>query len=249
MSGHDLASEVLQVRDQCVGDPLRAAPGKRPAVGVAEEPEHEPERRAARRLERQHGVRRQPGEQAAGTLAGEAGAGHAGGGTQRAQAEPRGEQRVARRPQRAEEIGEQLVRAGGERFEELRPRTAVPVQAGRGGRDGGCCPTAPGTLEHGGRRIVERVRDRGGWLHELQPVPRQRQLAQERRAGHERVDRRADVVNEARLGQLRRPRAAARRVGALQHQHRQAGLRQDDRRRQPVGAGADDDGVPACRDY
>jgi hypothetical protein len=57
------------------------------------------------------------------------------------------------------------------------------------------------------------------------------------------VDRGADVVAEAGQRELGRARAAADGVLRLEDEDRAAGLREGDRGRQPVRAGADDDGV------
>ena len=80
-------------------------------------------------------------------------------------------------------------------------------------------------------------------MDELEPVRRERERAEERRAGNERVDRRAEVVDEARKRQLGRPRAAAGLVGALAHENLEALAGERDRGCEPVGARADDDGV------
>ena len=80
-------------------------------------------------------------------------------------------------------------------------------------------------------------------MDELEPVLGQRQRAQERRGERVRVDRRADVMDEAGEGQLGRARPSPDRVGGLEHLDRAARAGEHDRRGQPVRAGADDDGV------
>ena len=80
-------------------------------------------------------------------------------------------------------------------------------------------------------------------MHELEAVLGERHVAEARRGNRKRMDRGADVVDEARQGQLSRARAAAERVRRLDDQHRPPGPRQRDRRNQPVGARANDDGV------
>src|SRR5439155_7444324 len=53
----------------------------------------------------------------------------------------------------------------------------------------------------------------------------------------------ADIVNEARPRQLRRAHPAADRLLRLEHQHRSARARENDRRAEAVGPRADDDRV------
>src|SRR6266511_2416944 len=85
-------------------------------------------------------------------------------------------------------------------------------------------------------------------MDELEAVPFQRQLPEERRAWNQWVDCGADVVNEARSRELGRARTAPYRVGPLENQNRQPLARDRDRRGQPVGSRADDDRVVAALD-
>ena len=85
--------------------------------------------------------------------------------------------------------------------------------------------------------------ERRRWMDELEPVRRERERAKERRAGDERVDRRAQVVDEARERQLARPDAAARLLGGLEDLDLEPLARELDRGGEPVGARADDDRI------
>ncbi len=81
-----------------------------------------------------------------------------------------------------------------------------------------------------------------GWTN-ASPCSASGRLAQERRAEAERVDRRAHVVAEAGQRQRLAARAAADRRRCLEHAHRAPGLRERDRGRQAVRAGAHHDRV------
>ena len=80
-------------------------------------------------------------------------------------------------------------------------------------------------------------------MDELQSVVRERQLREERRSSRERMDRGADVVHEAGLGQLCRAGPSAERLRPLHDEHRAARACHRDRRGQAVRARPDDDGV------
>lgn len=80
-------------------------------------------------------------------------------------------------------------------------------------------------------------------MDELQAIAVEWQGAEERRADGQRMDCRTDVADEAREGQFCRPGAAANHVLRLQNVHRFAGLGESNRRCQPIGAGANHDGI------
>ena len=71
----------------------------------------------------------------------------------------------------------------------------------------------------------------------------ERERVEERRARAEGVCGRADVVNEARQGQLGRAHTAAYAILRLNDEDGLARLRQHDGRRQPVRARSDDNRV------
>ena len=82
-------------------------------------------------------------------------------------------------------------------------------------------------------------------LNPLKAVPLERQRAKERRADRQRVYRRADIVNITGQGKFSRTHAAAENRSRLIDNYRASRLRQGNRRRQAVRAGADDDGIVA----
>ena len=77
-------------------------------------------------------------------------------------------------------------------------------------------------------------------VHPLDAVALERHRAHERRRGRERVDRRADVVDETGQRQLGRAAAAADRLLTLEHADRKPGAGKDDRRAEPIRPRADD---------
>ena len=77
----------------------------------------------------------------------------------------------------------------------------------------------------------------------LDPVHIELERPKERGRQAERMNRGADVVDEAGQRQLGRPQAAAELLGGLVDLHLQPRLGQRDRRRQTVRPGADDDGA------
>ena len=163
--GLDPGAERAQLRDEGIGEPAGAAANDGPAVRVAENPEHDPEGGGSSRGERQHRVRGEPREERPRTRAAEGPAREPVRGAERGQPEAREEERVARHAQRPEHVVHQRVRAVDERAEETDPRVPVAVVE-PGGRQ------LDGALEHHGRAVVERVRERRGRMHEL----RQREL-------------------------------------------------------------------------
>ncbi len=135
---------------------------------------------------------------------------------------------------------DQLVGRCDERAQQTAPCLAVGAEAGRG--------VLERALEHDRRAVVERVREGRRRLDPLDPVLDERHGAEERRRDPERVDRRAGVVVEARERQLLGAHAAADGVPCLEHEHRAAGAREHDRRREPVRPRTDDDRVVHSRD-
>ena len=94
-----------------------------------------------------------------------------------------------------------------------------------------------GRMQHHRRAVVEWVGEGCGRVDELQTVLRQGQRSKERRADRHRMHRRAHVVHEAGQRQLGAAGAATDRVARLLDEHRQAGLRERDRSREPVRPG------------
>jgi hypothetical protein len=118
--------------------------------------------------------------------------------------------------------------------DELRPEQALPGAAVAAQARGRGVDVA---LHCGRRPVVERVRER-----QLRPAPLDVQAAQRGGIHAERVRRRAVVVQQAGR-QLTRARAATDGVRSLEHGHPDAVARELDGAGEPVGPGADDDGV------
>ena len=81
----------------------------------------------------------------------------------------------------------------------------------------------------------------------LDPLHGQLEIAEERRVAPERVDRRADVVDEPRKRQLGGANTTADGLLRLVDGDLPARARHRDRRGKPVRAGADHDGAPHAR--
>jgi hypothetical protein len=221
MSGLDLAAEFAQPCSERVGDRLRAAARKRPAVRVRETQEAEPEAGSALAFERQDRMRRGSQEQRLGMrrrqpfrdgrrLA------------QRARGEtPCSPRRSCQARDRSQKERRDLDRGADE------PRVLRAERVGR-------------ALDEERRSVVERMRERG---RRFDPLDVETELAEERRCGRERVDRRADVVSKPGKRQLERARAAADRVLRLEDEDGPSGLGESDGGSEPVRARADDDRV------
>ena len=227
------------MRGQRVGEPLGAAARHGPADGVRADGEHDPERRAQRRLERQHRVSAAAGQQRSRALAGEAAAREPGRRPHRPAREAGEGQRVPRRPQRPEQVTEQRPGLPHERLDHAAVGRTVGPEAGRRLRDR--------ALEQHRRPVVERMRQRSGGMRELEPVLGERQAPEQRRRLRQSVHGRARVVHEAGQGQLGRAAAAADRRLALQDGDAAPGGGQHDGGGEPVRAGADDGRRPAHR--
>src|SRR5215204_2629439 len=135
---------------------------------------------------------------------------------------------------RAQDVVEQEVERLHERLDQPYPCRGVAPERG------------PGVLPRADDcrgAIVERVREREGWLDELEAVPVQRQRAEERRRRGERHDAGADVVAITGERKLVGTRPAAYRLRRLEHPDGATGARERDGRREPVRPGAHDDRV------
>ena len=145
------------------------------------------------------------------------------------QAEVGHAERVAGQVERRQQLRAELVPGVRER-----PESALP------GPGVAALPEAlPGLLEaageHGGRAVVEGVRQLNGRLDPAQSIPFEAQAGHEGRAHRQGVDGRADVVDEPGQRQLRRARRASHRVARLEELDGPAGPRQCDRRSHPFG--------------
>ena len=77
--------------------------------------------------------------------------------------------------------------------------------------------------DHAGSPAVQRVGKGDLWLDEAESETFQGQLGQDRRSGGQRVDRRADVMEETWKRQLRRSNTATDGFGGFEHHHRPPG--------------------------
>jgi hypothetical protein len=179
--GLDPAPERSEVVGQGVRQALGAATGDRPADPVGAEHEHHPERRPGRGAKRQHRVRAAPGQQCAGPLPLEARAREPRCRAQRLGTESREHQWVAGWAERAQDLPGEVLRMGDERVEE--PTVGARVRAEPATR------FPDGRLQHHGRAVIQRVRERRLGLDELEAVSLQREAAQERRDQREGVHR------------------------------------------------------------
>ena len=241
MVGDDLAAQRAEVGRQRIGDSLRAAARDRPADRMRAGEEREGEGAGDRLLQAHEGVGGHPRQQRLGRRRAEA------------------SRQPGHRLQRAERVAPDRERvaqpgADAERSQQL-ARDQVPI-----GRDGTDQPTvALAVLAQAGGRgvqvaahqrraaVIERMGQRHRRLDPLQAVLRQRPLAEDRGGSAQRMDGRADVVDEAGQGQRRRPAATAHLGARLQHQHAAPGSGQGDGGGQAVGPGADDERVVAAR--
>ena len=234
MVAHDLAAVLAEDRHEGVGDRLRSALRARPSDEVGEAAEHQADAGRERTVERQDRVRRQAGEQRRRAVAVEPAPPERRRRTQAVEAEAGQAQRVAGQRQRRRQVVDDGQAALDQRRHQPAPRGTVGAETGRGVVDR--------AVQQRGA-AVERVGQRDRRVAPAHTVLGERQVTQRRRAEAERVDRRADVVAEARLGQLGGAAATARRRGRLEHDDSATGLGHRDRRDEAVGPGADDDGV------
>jgi len=133
---------------------------------------------------------------------------------------------------RAEELSLESRPVGDKRSEKVAVVIGVRAELGRS--------LVERAMNEDRRTVVERMRD-GRRRFDQRQVELER--TEERRSGDERMDRRADIVAEARKRELRRARPAADRLSRLVDPDRASGLRESDRRSEAVWPRADDDGV------
>ena len=201
-------------------------------------PQHQPERPARRPAERQRRVRRDAGEQRPGPRPRNASFASSRGRQQPEHAESRQQQWVPGQAATARATsGEQIAASAPRTGPSAAPGAAHPAQAD--------APVV--SVDRSSRTAVPSssgwASGTGGWIHS-RPCSASGSRRNSGEATPERVDRRADIVGEARAASAPRSgRAAAGRAGGLADQHRAPGPSQHDRRRQPVRAGPDDDGI------
>ena len=228
----DLAAQGAELGSERVCDGLGAAAGEGPPDGMRRGAQEEPDRGGERLLQRQHRMRRQPREESAGRLVPERTLRETAGGARRSQPEAgEGQRMTGHTQQRAQQLRRQPVPVAHQRRHQ--PAVGGPVRPERGrGR-------VERAVEYGRRPAVQGVGERQLRVDPRQAVPLQRQGAEERRADGQRVDRRTDVMHEARQRQFLRARAAADGVLRLEHGHGAPGAGQGDRGAEAVGARTD----------
>lgn len=93
------------------------------------------------------------------------------------------------------------------------------------------------------RFAVERMRERAGGMHPFESMVLERHGAEEGRTESQRIDGRADVVEESPKRQLFRPGSAPNGRVRLEQQNRQTAPRELDAGRQTIRSGAHGHGV------
>src|SRR5205823_3933089 len=111
--------------------------------------------------------------------------------------------------ERAKRVGGKVVPFGHESRDKpsVRPPIATEVRGRRVDR----------SLEEDSRPVIERVREGRGRLDPLESLPREIELAEERRRSAERMECGANVVHESGKGQLTGATAASDRLVRLIH--------------------------------
>ena len=154
----------------------------------------------------------------------------------RRQAEAGQEQRMARRPDhRSEQRRGEALPLAGERSEQAGPCVSVTAHVPAHGFEIAFQDDAPAGSQ--------RVREGCLGLDPLEPVAGQVERPEEGRRHAQRVNRGADVVDEAWERQLRGPGPAADLVGRFVDPDLPPGARELDGCGKSVGTRADDDGV------
>ena len=158
-----------------------------------------------------------------------------GGGQDSWQAEARQQERPSWPVQGREDVGEEDFVLCHQRAEEALPGPGVTAKVRRRG--------AQRALQGQRASAIQGMGQRQGRLNPFEAVLRQWQGAQEGRGQRQGMHRRAEVVREAGQGQFGGTQAAANFRLRFVDAHLQPRLRQRNGGGQPVGAGADHDGV------
>ena len=237
MIGLDLSAQRAQVPRESVGDALGATARDRPSHGVRACQEDHGEGTGRWPAQRHEGVGRHPAQERF-RLRGAEATGQPGRRLQGVDAEPPERDRMAQRatdPQGADELARDQLPIPGNRADQAGVALAILSQGGR----------SRGHVAADERRrpVVERVSDGDRRLDPLQAVLSQGQLGEDGGRSAQRMDRGADVVQEAGEGQCRGSRASADGGFGLQHQDAASGAGQRDGGRQPVRPGPDHDRV------
>ncbi len=147
-----------------------------------------------------------------------------------------------RKRQRAEQILDDIDPARHQWRYQPAIRAGIPPQSGS--------RCFYGALQYDCRAVVQGMSQRNRRFNPMEAIAVQRQTQEETRRSGKRMDRRTDVMPEARQRQLSGACSPADGRRCFDHEHRFAGPRQRDGRRQAVRSRADDDGVmPSCRPH
>src|SRR6266851_3108368 len=136
--------------------------------------------------------------------------------------------------QRLKDFGRKRGPMSDEWLQQAAPALAVATQHRFG--------VAEIAFESDGSAIVEGMRERRGRVNPLQAVFLQRERRKKWRAGAERMDRGAKIMEETRECELEGARGAAGLRLSFKDIHLRAALREDDRGGEAVGSGTDDAG-------
>src|SRR5690242_12139504 len=122
-------------------------------------------------------------------------------GSDRAKSETRHREWMSRHPERCQKIARQSIPRIHQRRKNAAVRRAVLAESFRG--------HVERTIDDQRSAVVKRMSECRRRINEFESMFLQRQLREEWRAGAERMDCGADVVNEARQGELCRSGSAA----------------------------------------
>jgi hypothetical protein len=207
--GDDLAAQGPQVADQGVGQRLGSPARKRPAEGVPERSQQQRDGGGEGLVQGQHRVAGHAAEKGPGRDTPEAEAGHSGGRPHGLDAEHGHRDGMVRHPERAMHGLQEPVDVCDQGPEQ------EPVSAPVGSQP--LARLGQVAVQDGRLAAVERVGQGNVRLDQFQAVLAQGDGAQEKRAGGQGMDCRADVVDEAGEGQRRRSATATRGRCCFQH--------------------------------
>ena len=219
--------------------------GQRPADGVREEPEHQPERRRDRASETEHRVRRDAREQ--GSRLGARGRRAARGPSRGAAPAARSGPSAIGWPRRSGRPAAGARRPAAPTRRASGPNSRAHAAASGPSASAARRPVRESRSSTTARSGVERDVRPGLGMDPLDAVPGEVHGPEERRRDPQRMGGRADVVDEPGQRQLGRPRAAADGVGRLVDAHGAPRTGELDRRGEAVGAAAHDDRVERPR--
>ena len=229
--GVDLPAKRREIFAEGIGDGLRSALWNGPADGMSGDCEDHTECAGERLIERKKRVGGETGEECASAIGLEA-ASDGLSGEKSVQPETRHQQGMTGDGgKRAKDFRGEVAPMLDERLHKFEPGSAVRTE-----RLSGCIEIA---IEQDCGAVIERLRERGGRLNPREAMVVQRQRREERRAHGEGMHGRSEVVDEAGERQFHGARGATGSCFGFEYVDFEAGLSQDDGRRESVGTGAD----------